>query len=32
VHLAGMSVHNKVVTAQQAGPLEHHLYDWDDSD
>lgn len=32
VHSAGMSVQHKTVTIQQAGPLEHHLYDWDDRD
>jgi hypothetical protein len=21
---------NKIVAPQQAGPLQHHLYDWDD--
>lgn len=32
VHSAGISVRNKIVTPQQAGPLQHHLYDWDDGD
>jgi uncharacterized cysteine cluster protein YcgN (CxxCxxCC family) len=30
VHSAGISVLNKIVAPQQAGPLQHHLYDWDD--
>ncbi|HSV29091.1 MAG TPA: YcgN family cysteine cluster protein [Candidatus Omnitrophota bacterium] len=28
VHLAGISVRNRVVAENRAGPLEHHIVDW----
>lgn len=30
VHKAGMSVRGRVIPEQDAGPLEHHVVDWDD--
>ncbi|OUV62328.1 MAG: hypothetical protein CBC79_05775 [Gammaproteobacteria bacterium TMED119] len=29
VHRAGRSVQGRTIDASQAGPIEHHLYDWD---
>lgn len=28
VHAAGMSVRGRVINERDAGPLEHHLFDW----
>lgn len=30
VHEAGMSLRGRAVSERMAGPLEHHLVDWDD--
>mgnify|MGYP005687139807 FL=1 len=30
VHQAGISVQGRTIAASQAGPIEHHLFDWDE--